>query len=103
MRAWAIGLAIIVCAALGAVWFRRVRRILLERRDMLDHAQAQLTDCRKRAAGARCDPALAEVLARSESIYRQAVYLYNAALDKPWIYLPGRLMGFCEKNAEDLP
>lgn len=94
MRAWAVGLAVAVCATFGIVWFRRARRILLERRDMLDRAQAQLAACRERAAGVRCDPALTEVLARSESIYGQAVYLYNAALHKPWVYLPGRLMGF---------
>lgn len=100
MQTLAVGLTVIVCAAVGAVWFRRARQVLLARREMLDRAQAQLIDCRKRAAGARCDPALTEVLERSESIYRQAVYLYNAALHKPWVYLPGRLMGFHAKSGE---
>ena len=54
----------------------------------------QLAVCRRQAAGPCSDPELAEVLARSESIYRQAVALYNDTLRKPWIYLPGRLLGF---------
>lgn len=102
MQAWAVWLAAAVCAALGVVWFRRAHRILCARRSMLESAKTQLAACRERAVGVRYDPGLAEVLQRSESIYRQALDLYNAALHKPWVYLPGRLMGFAPETEESL-
>ena len=37
---------------------------------------------------------MAEILHRSESIYRQATGHYNAVLHRPLVYLPGCLMGF---------
>ena len=40
-------------------------------------------------------------LARSESIYRQAVAHYNDTLCKPWCRLPGHLLGFDRDTGED--
>lgn len=39
---------------------------------------------------------------RSESIYRQAAELYNRTYSKPWIRLPGWLLGY-RKLSEPLP
>ncbi len=88
------GIAAVSTAAFLALWFWEVRRVLRSRRSTVESAAAQLAVCRRQAAGPCSDPELAEVLARSESIYRQAVALYNDTLRKPWIYLPGRLLGF---------
>ncbi len=89
---WLIALASTgVCIAL---WFWEARRLLRDRASMVESAEAQLAACSRRAAADRFDPQLAEVLRRSESIYRQAVEHYNSTLHRPWIYLPGRLMGF---------
>ena len=49
----------------------------------------------------RYDPELAHILARSESIYRQAVVHYNDTLCKPWCRLPGHLLGFDRDTGED--
>ena len=57
--------------------------------------------CRRQAAGVRYDPELAQILARSESIYRQAVAHYNDTLCKPWCRLPGHLLGFDRDTGED--
>ena len=46
---------------------------------------------------------VAEVLRRSESIYRQAAGSYNETLHRPWIYIPGRLMGFHYEEAAKVP
>ena len=74
------------------LWFRDVRRIMTSRKSTVESAAGQLAVCRRKAADAQSGSA--EVLKRSESIYRQAVDLYNAALHKPWICLPAALMGF---------
>lgn len=76
------------------LWFRDVRRIMKEQRSTVESARRQLTSSRERAAKARDDPEAAAVLARSESIYRQAVEHYNRTLRKPWVYPPAALMGF---------
>ena len=89
---WLIAIASTsVCVAL---WFWEAHRVLRDRASMVESAAAQLAACARRAAADRCDPQLAEVLRRSESIYHQAVEHYNSTLHRPWIYLPGRLMGF---------
>ena len=76
------------------LWFRDVRRIMRERKSTVDSAAEQLAAYRRKVAGVRYDPDLAKVLARSESIYLQAVKLYHQSLHKPWIRLPAVLMGF---------
>ena len=90
--AWLI--AIVSTIAFLFLWFRDVRRVLGSQKSTVESAAGQLSACRKRVAEAGHDPALAKVLARSESIDRQAVEHYNRTLCRPWFYLPGRLMGF---------
>lgn len=96
---WMVAAASIsVCLYL---WFRDVRRIMRERKSTVESAASQLASCRKKAIGARYDPELAKVIARSESIYRQAVALYHQSFGKPWIWLPAVLMGFRSIPEED--
>ena len=95
MQLWmvcAIALAsITICLFL---WFRDVRRIMRERSSMVESAAGQLASFRKKASETRCDPELTKVLIRSESIYNQSVDLYHQALNRPWNWIPARLMGF---------
>ena len=93
-------LAIISTGAFVALWFWEARRVLNARRSTVESAAAQLAACQRRAGEARGDPDAAAVLARSESIWHQAVDLYNEALRKPWLYLPGTIMGFEIKKEE---
>lgn len=81
-------------AACVTLWFRETRRSLRRLKSTLDSAASQVAACRKRASETCGDAASAAVLERSESIYRQAVEHYNDTLSRPWVYLPGRLMGF---------
>ena len=90
--AWLI--AAVSTTAFLVLWFWEVQRVLRSRRSVVESAAAQLSACRRQAAGVRYDPELAQILARSESIYRQAVAHYNDTLCKPWCYLPGHLLGF---------
>lgn len=89
---WTI--AAVSTAAFLVLWMWEVKRLLLIQKSMTDSAAAQLATCRQRAIQDPCDPEAAQILHRSESIYRQAVEHYNSTLHRPWIYLPGRLMGF---------
>lgn len=90
--AWLIAIASITACLL--FWFRDVRRIMRERKSTVKSAAGQLAVCREKAAKARGDPETAAILERSEKIYQQAVDHYNRTLQKPWNYLPARLMGF---------
>jgi len=76
------------------LWFRDARRILRERKSMVDSAAGQLASCRQKAAALCDDPEVKAVLKQSEKIYRQAVDIYNQTISKPWNYLPAVLMGF---------
>ena len=86
-----------------SLWFWEVRRVLRNYRSMVQCAAGQLVSCRKRLAQSQQDAALLEVLRRSESIYRQAAGNYNETLHRPWIYIPGRLMGFHYEEAAKVP
>ena len=99
--AWLI--AAVSTTAFLVLWFWEVRRVLRSRRSVVESAAAQLSACRRQAAGVRYDPELAQILARSESIYRQAAGNYNETLHRPWIYIPGRLMGFHYEEAAKVP
>ena len=90
--AWLI--AAVSTTAFLVLWFWEVRSVV-------ESAAAQLSACRRQAAGVRYDPELAQILARSESIYRQAVAHYNDTLCKPWCHLPGHLLGFDRDTGED--
>jgi len=92
---WLIVLIMVSSVALSLfLWFRDVRRIMRERKSMVDSADGQLAVCREKALKARDDPEAAAIFARSERIYRQAVALYNQTIHKPWIVLPAALMGY---------
>ena len=96
--------AVVSTAAFLFLWFRDVRRIMRERKSTVESAKAQLTIFRDKAQKARDDPDAAAVLARSESIYRQAVEQYNRTLGKLWVRLPATLMGFrMIQNGGDSP
>lgn len=90
--AWAI--AAVSTAACLLLWFREVRRLMLNRESTVESAAGQLAVCRRQAADARDDAGAQAVLERSEKIYRQAVDLYNHTLRKPLIRFPAFLMGF---------
>ena len=94
MFVWLI--AIVSTTACIFFWFRDVRRIMLNRKSMVDSAASQLASWRRKTADAWDEPEIAEVIRRSESIYQQAIEHYNRALHKPLNYLPGRLLGFRE-------
>ena len=96
---WAIA-AVSTAAVLG-LWRWEVMRLLLSQKSLTDSAAAQLATCRQRAIQDPCDPEAAQILQRSESIYRQAVDHYNRALSRPLICLPGRLLGFRPISTED--
>lgn len=101
---WVIWLvAIASTSALVALWFWEVRRLLRQHQSMVESARCQLAAFEKRAAEAMGDADVAEVLRRSERIYRQAAGNYNETLHRPWIYIPGRLMGFHYEEAEEAP
>lgn len=101
---WVIWLvAIASTSALVALWFWEVRRLLRQHRSMVESARFQLAAFEKRAAEAAGNADVAEVLRRSESIYRQAAGNYNETLHRLWIYIPGRLMGFHYEEAAKVP
>ena len=88
MEQWIAWLAALVSfSAFLVLWFREVRSL----KSIVDSALEQAAACRRSAAA---DERAAGVLARSESILRQAVENYNHALTRPWNFLPGHLMGF---------
>lgn len=90
--AWIV--AACCAAAFLVLSFWEVRRVLRSRKSIVESAAAQLSACRRRAAQHPGDADSAAVLARCESIYSQAVANYNRTLRKPWIYLPGTLLGY---------
>ena len=97
---WVIWLvAIASTSALVALWVWEVRQL----RSLGESARCQLAAFEKRAAEAAGNADVAEVLRRSESIYRQAAGSYNETLHRPWIYIPGRLMGFHYEEAAKVP
>ena len=88
-----------VLAAAGTLscllfWFRKVLRLMRERKRMVDSAAGQLNVCLEMAANACGDAAVAAVLERSGHIYRQAVDIYNRTMCQSWVYPMARLMGF---------
>ncbi len=87
-------IAAVLAAALLAVDFREAKRVLRASLHTVEAAGNQLSACRRRAAQHPGDADSAAVLARCESIYSQAVANYNRTLRKPWIYLPGTLLGY---------
>lgn len=90
--AWLVAGALAVAFCILSFW--EVRRVLRGCLQTVETAGEQLSVCRRRAAQHPGDPESAAVLARCESIYLQAVEHYNHTLRRPWIYLPGILLGY---------
>lgn len=96
--AWLI--AAISTAAFVRLWFWEVRRILNDRKSVVDSAAGQFMAFRRRVEAAPGDEALTAIMQRSKSIYRQAADNYNRARTRPWAYLPALLMGFRRASAD---
>ena len=99
MSRW-IPASIIIISAICLVffWFREVKTLLTNQKEIMDTAEKQLTDYRNKHICDRKNPEIAAVMKRCESIYEQAVTHYNALYYKSWIYFPARLMGFQPKD-----
>lgn len=95
MAPWLVSLIAAVSVALCLfLWFRDVRRIMRERKSTVESAAGHLTQYQEKARKAQGAPEAAAIFERSEKIYQQAVDIYNRTLQKPWNYLPARLMGY---------
>ena len=68
--------------------------VALPQASRVESAASQLAVYRKKAVADRTDPDAVAVLARSHSIYRQAVDIYNQTLKRPWVRFPAFLMGY---------
>ena len=90
-------IAIASTTALIALWLWEVKRTLRHLKSTMDSAADQLTAFKRKASDV-FDPQqtveLEKVIGRSKSIYLQAAEHYNNTLDKLWIFLPGRVLGF---------
>lgn len=85
---------ILLCLVLGIyLWFRRVWNIMNARQTAVDVAQKQW-QAAEDSGDALSAEAFSAVLARSESIYSQAVAAYNQTLSHPLHWLPATIMGF---------
>jgi len=92
---WIIAaVAVISTGGCITLWFRGVQSVMRERESTVDSAAGQLALYRDKARKDRGDPQAANLLERSEKIYRQAVESYNGTIRKPWVYLPATLMHF---------
>ena len=90
-------IAIAGTAAFVAVWFWKVKRTMQRLKNIVDSAADQLKALRRKAYESKDSvqsDEIEKVIGRSKSIYLQAVKHYNDALDKPWIFLPGMILGF---------
>ena len=96
--AWLV--AVVVAAGLITLWLFDARRVLREKCSTVESAAGQLAVCRKKLREHGGASEYAQVLDRSESIYRQAAENYNSALKKPWLYLPGKLLGYHKEETE---
>lgn len=93
MLVWiAWGIAAVSTAACLWLWFRDVRRVMEERKRMVESAAAQLAFHKKQAAPG--DEAGAAVVQRSASILAQAADIYNAARQSRRYRLPAAVMGY---------
>ena len=72
------------------LWFRRVWQTMQDRRRAVNFAAEQVKIFR----AMENDLKNKDVLKRSEDIYKQAVILYQIALENPFNWLPATLMFF---------
>ena len=89
---WGIVIGLLLVCLL--LWFHRVRQVMQERQEAVEVATEQVARFRKNAIEMQNDSRCIDVLVRSENIYRQAIGLYQAALENPFNWLPATLMGF---------
>lgn len=94
-------IAAVATTAFIVLWFWVVRRELYEKKKMVEAAQNQLTASRDAYVRVRDGPeekAAQEILKRSQSLYNQAVGIYNKTLRKPWNAVPAFLLGYRKKD-----
>lgn len=91
---WDILLLAIAVGSALFLWFLDVWRTMCERRSIVDSARKQLADSEAKVSRSHNDPEAEAVLARSRSIYRQAVVHYDQAIARLRYHLPALLMGF---------
>ena len=92
---WPIYLiAIISTVGCIILWFRDVRRVMREQESTVESAHRELAVWRDKAQKAQGDPESVAICERCEDVYQQAVAIYNRTMQKPFHYLPARLMGF---------
>ena len=95
MVLWPIYLiAIISTVGCIILWFRDVRRVMREQESTVESARRELAVWRDKAQKAQGDPESVAIRERCEDVYQQAVAIYNRTMQKPFHYLPARLMGF---------
>lgn len=94
-------IAIFSTTAFIVLWFWVVRKELYEKKKMVEAAKCQLTASEEQCVRVRDDPKrneAQEILKRSQSIYRQAVDIYNKTLHKPWNAVPAFFLGYRRKD-----
>ena len=99
MITWIPVLIVIICTTVLLIfWFHKAKHLLQCQLDIIDTAAKQRTAFQNKHICDRNNPEITAVMDRCECIYQQAIYNYNELYNKPWIYLPGKLMGFQEKE-----
>ena len=105
MNAWvAYTIAIVSTAAFIALWFWVVKKELYAKKNMVEAAQCQLITSRNAYERDRDGPnckETKEILARSQSVYRQAVHIYNNTLRKPYNAIPALFLGLRRKDVDE--
>lgn len=90
-------IATLSTTAFIVLWFWVVRKELYAKQKMVEAARSQLTACGEKCVnvgdGSKGKEAQ-EILKRSQSVYRQAVGIYNKTLRKPWNAFPALFLGF---------
>lgn len=94
-------IATISTIAFMVLWFWVVRKELYAKENMVAAVQYQLTASRETYDRVRDGPEgekAMEIFKRSQSIYKQAVEIYNKTLHKPFNAIPALLLGFRQKE-----
>lgn len=98
--------ALVSTSAFVALWFWVVRREMDAKQKTVDAAKSQLTASRQQVVRVRDGPdekKAREIMERSQSIYAQAVVLYNETLRKPWNAIPAFFLGFRSSGEDGEP
>ncbi len=104
MSTWmAYTIAAVSTTALIALWFWVARRELYAKQSMVEAAERQFTASRNEYNRVKDGPEQAkaqEILKRSQSVYRQAIGIFNSTLRKPWNAIPALFLGFRQKSED---